>query len=90
VLAAGFAYTAYLYLSLPDVRPLRAANPSTTAFMRLREQEAHDQGKPVSRDQRWMPYARISQNLKRAAIVTEDGAYWRHDGIDYDQLRDAV
>src|SRR5262249_36498322 len=72
-------------LSLPDVRALRTANPSSTAFMRLREQEGH-----AGRDQRWVPYARISQNLKRAVIVTEDSAYWQHDGVDYDQLRDAV
>jgi monofunctional biosynthetic peptidoglycan transglycosylase len=75
---------------LPDVRPLRTVNPSDTAFMRLRDQEAHAEGKPVGRDQRWVPYARISQNLKRAVIVTEDDAYWQHDGVDYDQLRDAV
>ncbi len=65
-------------------------NPADTAFMRLREQDAHDQGKPVAKDQRWVRYARISPNLKRAVIATEDDAYWRHDGIDYDQLRDAV
>ena len=58
--------------------------------MRLRDQEARAEGKPAGRDQRWVPYARISANLKRAVIVTEDDAYWQHDGVDYDQLRDAV
>jgi monofunctional glycosyltransferase len=72
------------------VRPLRTTNPDSTAFMRLREQEAHAQGKPVARDQRWVPYARISANLKKAVIVTEDGAFWQHEGVDYEQLRDAV
>ncbi len=89
-LAIGFAYAAYLYLSLPDVRPLRTAAPESTAFMRLREREAHDQGKAVERDQHWVPYARISQNLKRAVIVTEDSAYWQHDGVDYEQLRESM
>jgi monofunctional biosynthetic peptidoglycan transglycosylase len=90
LLAVGFAYAAYMYLSLPDVRPLRTANPDSTAFMRLREREAHAQGKPVTKDQRWVPYARISQNLKRAVIVTEDSAYWQHDGVDYEQLRESM
>ena len=89
-LAAGFAYVAYLYLSLPDVRSLRTTNPDSTAFMRLRERDAHDQGKAIVKDQRWVSYARISQHLKRAVIVTEDSAYWRHDGVDYGQLRDAM
>ena len=34
--AVGFAYFAYVYLSLPDVRPLRSGNPATTAFIELR------------------------------------------------------
>jgi monofunctional glycosyltransferase len=85
LLAAGFAYAAYMYLSLPDVRPLRTANPDSTAFMRLRAREGH-----AGKDQRWVPYARISQNLKRAVIVTEDSAYWQHDGVDYDQLRESM
>jgi hypothetical protein len=89
-MAAGFAYAAYMYLSLPDVRVLRTENPGWTAFMRLREREAHAQGKPAVKDQRWVPYARISQNLKRAVIVTEDSAYWQHDGVDYDQLRESM
>jgi monofunctional biosynthetic peptidoglycan transglycosylase len=89
-LAAGFAYAAYLYLSLPDVRPLRTGNPTSTAWMRLREAEAHARGTAAGRDQRWVSYARISPNLKRAVIVTEDSAYWQHDGVDYDQLRDAM
>ena len=90
LLAAGFGCASYIYLSLPDVRPLRTANPASTAFMQLREREAHAQGKPLVRDQRWVPYARISANLKKAVIVTEDGAFWKHEGIDYAQLRDAV
>ena len=58
--------------------------------MRLREREAHAQGKPVATDQRWVPYSRISQNLKRAVIVTEDGAFWQHEGVDYEQLRESM
>jgi monofunctional biosynthetic peptidoglycan transglycosylase len=72
------------------VRPLRTENPASTAFMRLRDREAHAQGKPAAREQRWVPYSRISAHLKKAVIVTEDSAFWQHGGIDYEQLRDAV
>jgi monofunctional biosynthetic peptidoglycan transglycosylase len=72
------------------VRPLRTGNPGDTAFMRLRARDAHDEGRAVTKDQRWVPYARLSPHLTRAVIVTEDSAYWQHDGIDYEQLRDAV
>jgi monofunctional biosynthetic peptidoglycan transglycosylase len=90
ILAAGFACAAYIYLTLPDVRPLRSGNPVTTAFMELRARGARANGEPVRRDQRWVPYARISSNLKRAVIVTEDSAFWKHGGIDYDQLRESM
>ena len=90
LLALGFAVAAYGYLSLPDVRALRKQNPSTTAFMDLRAREAHAKGKVALRDQRWVPYARISGNLKRAVIVTEDSAFWQHEGVDYEQLRESI
>jgi monofunctional biosynthetic peptidoglycan transglycosylase len=88
--AVVFATAAYVYLSTPDVRPLRTANPQTTAFMELRAREAAARGETAKRDQHWVPYSRISGNIKRAVIVTEDGAFWTHGGIDYDQLRDAM
>jgi monofunctional biosynthetic peptidoglycan transglycosylase len=90
VLGVGFVSAAYVYLTLPDVRQLRAGNPSSTAFMELRARQAHAKGVPVTRDWRWVPYSRISANLKKAVITTEDGAFWQHEGIDYDELRNAV
>jgi monofunctional biosynthetic peptidoglycan transglycosylase len=90
LLAAGFACAAYIYLTLPDVRSLRTANPTTTAFMELRAYEARRRGEPVTKDQRWVPYARISPNLKRAVLVAEDSAFWKHEGIDFDQLRESM
>ena len=90
LLGIGFVTAAFIYLTLPDVRVLRTTNPATTAFMELRARDAHAQGKPVLRDWRWVPYARISANLKRAVIVTEDSAFWQHEGIDYEQLRESM
>ena len=90
VLAVGFSCAAYIYLTLPDVRVLRTMNPSTTAFMEIRVREAQRRGEPVSRDQRWVSYARISQHLKRAVLVAEDSSFWTHEGVDYEQLRESM
>jgi monofunctional glycosyltransferase len=89
---AGIAFgcAAYLYLTLPDVRPLRTANPSTTAFMELRAREARAKGEEPKRVQRWVSYAKISPHLKRAVLVAEDSAFWQHDGIDYEQLKESM
>jgi monofunctional biosynthetic peptidoglycan transglycosylase len=90
LLAAGFAAAAYIYLTLPDVRVLRTKNPTATAFMELRTRQARAKGLPSQHDQRWIPYSRISANLKRAVIVTEDSAFWKHEGVDYEQLRESM
>ena len=91
--AAGgvvFAAVVYTYLTIPDVRPLADSNPKTTAFMELRARESERAGKAFRFDQRWVPYSRISPNLKRAVLAAEDSAFWQHDGIDVEQLRVAV
>jgi monofunctional biosynthetic peptidoglycan transglycosylase len=89
---AGIAFgcAAYLYLTLPDVRVLRSSNPTTTAFMELRAREARATGEEPRRVQRWVSYARISPHLKRAVLVAEDGAFWEHDGVDYEQLKESM
>ena len=88
--AAGFAGVAYVYLTLPDVRVLARTNPTSTAFMELRARQAEDEGKKLRHIHRWVPYSRISQNLKRAVLVAEDDAFWDHDGIDIDQIRRSI
>ena len=90
VIAAGFAAFAYLYLSLPDTRPLRKENPKTTAFMELRASEAENVGKPPRKVQEWVAYERISPSLKRAVIVAEDAAFFSHEGVDYDEIEKAI
>jgi monofunctional glycosyltransferase len=86
IAAAAFAVLAYIYVTLPDVRVLQNANPTTTAFMELRGREARAAGKAPGRQHRWVPYHRISEQLKRAVLVAEDDAFWQHDGIDLEQI----
>jgi monofunctional glycosyltransferase len=82
-----FSYIAYIYLTLPDVRPLAKVNPTTTAFMQLRLDEARAKGRKFSIRHQWVPYSRISPMLKRAVIVTEDAAFFDHDGIDLKEIQ---
>jgi monofunctional biosynthetic peptidoglycan transglycosylase len=84
--AASFAYVAYVYVTLPDVRPLRRTNPPTTAFIELRAREARAVGKTPRRVQHWVRYDQISPSLKRAVIVAEDAAFFDHEGVDFAEL----
>jgi len=87
---AGFWYLAWVYLTLPDVRPLATTPPAETAFMRLRAREARRAARIPTRRYQFVPYARISGHLKRAVIVTEDSAFWQHEGVDLDAIRDSI
>src|SRR5262245_59062640 len=88
--ASVFALFSYIYLTLPDVRPLKTENPTTTAFMELRAREARAKGQQPRRVQKWVSYRNISPDLKRAVLVAEDAAFWVHDGVDYDQLQESL
>lgn len=90
LVAVAFACGAYAYLTLPDVRPLRTENPGTTAFMKLRAEEAARAGRTPRWEQRWVEYDRISPALRRAVLVAEDSAFWQHDGVDFEQLRESI
>jgi len=90
IAAAGFGLLAYMYLTLPDVRPLQTANPTTSAFIELRAREARATGHEPRCVQRWVAYRNISVALKRAVLVAEDSAFWQHEGIDLDQLQESL
>jgi len=85
-----FALIAYTWLTLPDVRPLRTQMPPTTAFMRMRADEATAAGRPVVFVHRVVRYGRISPTLVRAVLVAEDAAFFEHDGVDYDELKESI
>jgi monofunctional biosynthetic peptidoglycan transglycosylase len=85
--AVAFIYVAYVYLTLPDVRKLATDNPTTSAFMELRQREAEQTGRTLTIRQRWVPYSQISTHLRRAVLVAEDAAFFDHDGIDFKELR---
>jgi monofunctional biosynthetic peptidoglycan transglycosylase len=88
--AVVFAFLIYLYLTLPDVRPLKKENPPTTAFMELRAREARENGRTPKRVQRWVSARQIAPSLQRAVLVAEDDAFWQHDGVDYERLQESI
>jgi monofunctional biosynthetic peptidoglycan transglycosylase len=39
--------------------------------------------------QQWVPYAQLSDHLKRAVIASEDGAFVNHDGVEWEAMEKA-
>ncbi|MEO8218151.1 MAG: monofunctional biosynthetic peptidoglycan transglycosylase [Acidobacteriota bacterium] len=90
LLLALAAFAAWEWISFPDVELLAAKNPETTAFMELRKAELRRAGRADQLDYRFVPYGRISSNLRRAVLVGEDDTFYEHEGVDVKGLKEAL
>ena len=64
-------------------------NPSSTAFMREQLSVLQDKNPKATIKHTWVPYNRISNNLKRAIIASEDANFSEHEGVDWEALQKA-
>ena len=62
-------------------------NPSSTSFMRQQESVLLDKNPNAQLQHQWVPYSRISNNLKRAIIASEDSHFSEHEGVDWVALQ---
>lgn len=88
--AGVMAWAVYSYLTLPEVGSLAARNPSTTALIELRMAEAREKRKKLNLRRKWVDYASCSKTAIDAVIVSEDATFFIHQGIDYDELQNAL
>jgi monofunctional biosynthetic peptidoglycan transglycosylase len=68
----------------------RANAPGETAFMTQRLEELRARNPKAQLRYHWVPYERISPNLKRALIASEDSRFVEHDGFDWDGIAKAM
>jgi monofunctional biosynthetic peptidoglycan transglycosylase len=80
----------YFYFTLPTVSVLKQRNPKATALMELRDEEYRSKGIRAPRQQTWVPYGAISENLKKAILINEDAGFFSHKGVDLDELKAAL
>ncbi|MBI3286091.1 MAG: monofunctional biosynthetic peptidoglycan transglycosylase [Burkholderiales bacterium] len=64
-------------------------NPSSTSFMRHQLEVLQEKNPRTQLRQQWVPYKRISNNLKRAVIASEDDGFVEHEGVDWEALQKA-
>ena len=83
-LAAVSSFALYLVFTWPDVNSLEKRNPETTAFI----ERARSRGVEVQ--WRWVPYHRISPELKKAVLVAEDFSFFSHHGFDTHEIKIAA
>ena len=86
LLAAFLAYQGYVAVRLwwwDD------HNPTSTAFMDARLVTMREKSSAARLQQQWVPYSKISNNLKRAILVAEDDKFVDHEGFDWDGIQKA-
>ena len=65
-------------------------DPGMTSFMGRRLDELRDKNPGAELRHQWVPYARISNHLKRAAIAAEDDKFVDHEGFDWEGIQKAI
>jgi monofunctional glycosyltransferase len=68
----------------------RYTPPRETAFMTQRMDEARSRNPAARLRYTWVPYAKISSQLKRAMIAAEDAKFVEHSGFDWDGIQSAL
>lgn len=80
----------YIYLSLPTISHLKTQNPQTTALINQRLREAQSAGKILNVRQVWIGFDGIPALLKESVRVAEDARFYEHEGIDYEEVSEAM
>jgi monofunctional glycosyltransferase len=64
--------------------------PAGTAFMERRLEQLRARNPKAALRHQWVPYARISPQLKRAVVAAEDAKFIDHDGFDWEAIQKAI
>tara|TARA_R110001599_G_scaffold64023_3_gene179121 strand:- start:759849 stop:760547 length:699 start_codon:yes stop_codon:yes gene_type:complete len=64
-------------------------NPDSSSFMRRQLSVLQDKNPKAQLKHQWVPYQRVSNNLKRAIIASEDSNFTAHDGFDWEAMQKA-
>lgn len=65
-------------------------DPDMTSFMEIRLDELRAKRPEARLAKQWVPYERISPQLKRALVSAEDGKFVQHYGFDWDGIQKAM
>jgi monofunctional biosynthetic peptidoglycan transglycosylase len=64
--------------------------PGRTAFMEHRLDGMLETNPKARLQYQWVPYERISANLKRAVVAAEDAKFLDHEGFDWEAIQKAI
>jgi monofunctional glycosyltransferase len=83
------AWVVFSILTLPSVAPL--AKPGVSMTITVKDWHRKDHLFVVGpRNPRWTPYGAIPVVLKKAVVASEDANFYKHEGVDYEAIREAI
>jgi len=86
IILFAFAVVAAVYLFWAvALFALRSINPPTTGVQIQRRVESWVRHTPYRKRQTFVPLSKISPELQHAVISAEDGRFYQHHGIDWDE-----
>jgi monofunctional biosynthetic peptidoglycan transglycosylase len=68
---------------------MTVVDPQSTSFQRSEAWRLLVEQQRILWSQQWVPGERISANLKRAVIASEDGGFLDHGGVDWEAIEKA-
>lgn len=74
---------------LARIALMTVVDPQSTTFQRSEAWRIATATHALPWQQRWVAYDRISPNLKRAVIASEDAGFAEHSGVDWEALEKA-
>ncbi len=89
VALAGLGVAA-MWVLLPDPAPLARSAPKTTALIEQRRAEARARKRGFWPQRSWVSLERIPRHMRAAVILSEDGRFFAHEGIDWEATREAA
>ena len=87
---AGGLGALLLWCSVPNTARLATENPTTTAFIELRREQAAAAARKLELKWQWRSLGKISRYLRAAVVYAEDMKFYSHGGVDWGAIEKAV
>ena len=68
----------------------RSFQPEQSAFMAARIAQLRAKNPKAKLAHQWVPYERVSSQLKRAVVAAEDAKFMDHEGFDWEAISKAI
>jgi len=76
----------WLFHNLPDEKTIQHYRPTSTVSSFIDEKYDVKPSKPI---RLWVPLKKISSNLQKAVLISEDDTFYHHNGINWTEMKAA-